>query len=122
MMALPRAEGNIKAGGLQVTRPLNDTLPIEQELAAEKAATLGRAGDRFAAALAALARLDEEIAREGPDAARARKRRDLHAEAAERLWFLIVQREAVGLGHHDGIYQLYRVPPDLRALAGPRRR
>jgi hypothetical protein len=105
-----------------VTRPASAALPIEHELVAEKAATLGRAGDRFAAALAALARLDEEIAREGADPARLGRRRELQADAAERLWFLIVQREAVGLGHHEGIYQFYRVPPDVRAVAGPRRR
>jgi hypothetical protein len=105
-----------------VTRPPSDALPIERELVAEKAATLGRAGERFAVALAALARLDEEIARDGADPARLRRRGDLLADAAERLWFFIVQREAIGLGHHEGLYRSYRVPPDLRALAGPRRR
>jgi hypothetical protein len=122
MMALARVEGKHEARRTEVTRPPSAALPIEHELVAEKAATLGRAGDRLVAALAALARLETEIAREGADPVRISRRRDLQADAAERLWFLIVQREAVGLGHHEGIYQLYRVPPEVRAVAGLRRR
>jgi hypothetical protein len=96
------------------------TASIEQEIVAEKAATLGRAGERLQAALEALARVDTEIAAGGGGLAD--RRQELRADAAEKLWFLIVQREAIGLGHHEGIYQFYRVPRELRAVAGPRKR
>jgi hypothetical protein len=101
-----------------------DVLPIEQELAAERAATLGRAGERFEAALRALADLDAAIGRAGPElaGALAARRPELRAEAAERLWFLIIQREVLGMGHHESVLQQYRVPPEIRRLAGPRRR
>jgi hypothetical protein len=101
-----------------------DVLPIEHELVAERASALGRSGERLEAALTALARLDAELA-QGSAAQRltlASRRRELRAEAAERLWYLIVQREAVGLFHHQGLFQFYRVPPEVRAVAGPRRR
>jgi hypothetical protein len=102
----------------------NDVLPIERELAGEKAAMLGLAGERFESALAALARFDaEQAAREPAEReALAGRRRDLRAHAAERLWYLLVQREAMGLGHHEGLFQYYRVPAEVRMLAGPRRR
>lgn len=103
-----------------MAQPGQSTATIEQEIVAEKAATLGRAGERFQAALAALARVDAEIAAGG--AGLAGRRQELRADAAEKLWFLIVQREAVGLVHHEGIYQQYAVPRELRLLAGPRKR
>ena len=50
------------------------------------------------------------------------KHQDLRAYAAERLWFLLVQREAMGLTQHDNVLAFYRVPPALRKVAGPRLR
>jgi hypothetical protein len=102
---------------------MKEVLPIERELVAERAATLGRVGERFDEALAALARIDAEIAAASPpdrDALAAR-RRELRDQAAERLWYLIVQREVLGLGHHEAVFELYRVPAEIRRRAGPRR-
>jgi hypothetical protein len=103
-----------------VAQPEQSTASVEQEIVAEKAASLGRAGERLQAAMEALARVDAEIA--AGAAGLAGRRQELRADAAEKLWFLIVQREAIGLGHHEGIYHFYRVPRELRAAAGPRKR
>lgn len=87
---------------------------LEYELQAERAASLGRAGARLEAALAAL---------RAHDAGRGgrRARADLVAEAAERLWYYVVQREALGWYDHDEALALYAVPAELRARMGPRR-
>lgn len=70
-------------------------LAIEEELKAERAASLGRAGAALERALAAWR------GQPTPDALR---------EAQKRLWYLIVQREAMGLLKHRDVYDAYGVP------------
>ena len=87
---------------------------LEYEIAAEKAASLGRAAARLEEALAALRAFDEE-----PGAADARE--DLVAHAAERLWYYVVHREALGWHRHEEALELLRVPAEIQARMGPRR-
>jgi hypothetical protein len=94
-----------------VSRQTGESLRrTEAEIAAEKAATLGRAGERLEEVLrearAALARLDvaegvEERRLRLADYERARAR-----VARERLT-LIIQREAVGLRQHRVVDQQF---------------
>ena len=42
------------------------------------------------------------------------------AEAAGRLWFVIVQREVVGIGNHEPVWRVYDVPAEVRHQMGPR--
>jgi hypothetical protein len=93
--------------------------PIDYEIQGEKAATLGRVADKLQAALAALAAAEGAPAGTAEnDLAHAR----LLEEAAEWLWYLVVQREAIGLTSHDALFETYRVPPLVRRRMGPRRR
>jgi hypothetical protein len=86
---------------------------IVREIAQEKAATLGRAGERLEAALAELAAI-----REAWRAADATKRAPLAARY-EEAWraadtarlTLYIQREAVGLRHHRDVEQQFPRPP-----------
>jgi hypothetical protein len=97
---------------------------IELEILEEKAATLARATARLEATLAALAALDQAPAADtpaDPDEA-ARQRDERIREAAEALWFVVVQREAIGLTSHDGLFRTYPVPERVRRLMGPRPR
>jgi hypothetical protein len=89
---------------------------IQQEIRAEKAGALARAVEALEAALADLARAE---AGPGGDAA-ARER--LVGEAGERLWYVVIQREAMGLRRHDVVYDVLRVPAAVRRAMGPRRR
>ena len=41
--------------------------------------------------------------------------------ARRQLWYLVVQREAIGLRDHEGLYRYYRIPAELKVFAGPRR-
>jgi hypothetical protein len=50
------------------------------------------------------------------------RRASLREEAAEWLWYVVVQREAMGMTSHHALFETYRVPPLLRRLMGPRRK
>jgi phage-related minor tail protein len=103
-----------------------ELLPVERELRAEKAAALAIAAEKLEQALAQLA--DAQLAFEAaPEQSPERQKladrhQALRAHAAERLWFMLVQREAMGLTQHDNVLAFYRVPPALRKVAGPRLR
>jgi hypothetical protein len=99
-------------------------MPVEQELLAEKASALARAGESLATALAALAKADAALTAATPDQRPPLKtrRRELRDVAAERLWCLLVQRECIGLLQHEAMLREHRVPPEVRLLAGPRPR
>lgn len=90
---------------------------------AEKAAALGRAGERLERALLEVAALGAryDVAREPAD--RARLGRDYErarAGAASARLALLIQREAVGLRHHRVVDQQFPEPPSLRARRAPR--
>jgi hypothetical protein len=78
-----------------------DTMaPMEKELQRERAASLGRAGAQLEQALVAWRNAQAK----GGDTGELRK------EAQKRLWYLIVQREALGLRRHRDLYELYAIP------------
>jgi hypothetical protein len=85
---------------------------LELEIAGERAASLGRAGRRLEAALAAVA----------VHTGSAEEREELLAEAGEVLWFYVIQRECLRMFDHDNAFAIYRVPGDVLARMGPRRR
>jgi hypothetical protein len=95
--------------------------PIDYEIQQEKAATLARTTEKLEASLAALATAERELAQAPSEALEALRARLLE-EAAERLWYTVVQREAMGLTSHDALFETCRVPPLVRRRMGPRRR
>jgi uncharacterized protein DUF6665 len=90
---------------------------IQRQIRAEKAGALRHAFERLEGALAALAAHD---ARHGAAAGEAR--RLLLEEAGERLWFIVIQREAMGLRRHDVLYDVLKIPGEVRLAMGPRAR
>jgi len=82
---------------------------LQHELLAEKAASLGRAGKKVEAAMAAL-RADDGA---DPDARAARVR-----AAAAAVFGYVVQREACGMADHDAALDLYGVPHEVKARIG----
>ena len=87
---------------------------ISAELAQEKAAALGRAGERLEAALAHATELGRrlDLATSVEDQARlldeyeSARLRAVHARTT-----LLIQREALGLRHHRIVDQQYPEPP-----------
>jgi len=94
---------------------------ITQEILSERASSLARATARLEEALADLARLEAALA-VAPTPARRAAREEAVAHAGERLWYVIIQREALGQRRHEVLYDVVRVPGEVRARMGPRRR
>lgn len=90
---------------------------VAREIRAEKAGAMARAVEALERALSVLAAHDA-----APGAGREAIRRDLLHEAGERLWFVVIQREAMGLTRHEVVYDVLRVPPEVRRRMGPRPR
>lgn len=82
---------------------------IERELAGERAGAMARAVEALEAALDAL----------GREAGARALRQHLLEQAAERLWFVVVQREAIGVTRHEVLYDTLRVPAEVRRSMGP---
>ena len=76
----------------------NPAATLEYQIAQEKASALGRLGRELERALSALRAFDTEHGRFAGLTGELSKRRDnLVAEAAQALWYLIVQRDACGM-------------------------
>lgn len=88
----------------------------EREIAAEKAASLGRAGRRLERALRALAEHDSGSPAEPSG------REELVEEAGEALFFYLVQREACGLRDSASVLAELAVPAEVQWRMGLRKR
>jgi uncharacterized protein YicC (UPF0701 family) len=97
------------------TRPKSpDTvMAIEVEMQAEKASALRRLGARIESLLAELAQLERELPTlRGPQREQCIARhRELRAEAEKQRWYLVIQREAMGLRQHADLDDIYPLPP-----------
>ena len=87
---------------------------LEHEIAQAKATALGRAGRRLAAAIAELQAFDA-----GHRTAVAGDRGTLLAAAADALWTLAVQHDAIGLHNLELVRSVYAVPDEVVAIMGP---
>ncbi len=81
---------------------------VQAEIEGEKAASMGIAGARVEAALAALATADDESR---PAALKA---------AADAVWGLFIQRELVGQTNHKPLIAQYGIPREVLARLGAR--
>jgi hypothetical protein len=97
------------ARGTEARMPRRD--PFEEvrvEILAEKVASLSHATHQLEEALYDLAHVPTE------------RREHVLAEAAERFWCLIVQREAIGITHHEDLIEVLAVPREVIARMGLR--
>ena len=97
--------------------PLDEDLPIDlaRELTEEKATALRRIGEHLQGILDRIGELRSALA-----AAHGARRASLVAEhdalideAEVWAWYLVVQREAIGLTTHDEILAAYPIPSRL---------
>ena len=87
---------------------------LEKEILGEKAAALGRAGEKLEAVLAETAELGQALDREADPARRARLLAEYESarrRAAAARMMLLIQREAIGLRHHRTVDQKFPEPP-----------
>jgi Family of unknown function (DUF6665) len=74
----------------------------EMELRSEMAASLGRIGRILTETI--------ETLKSGDSGDQSHKYRELYAKAKLYYWYLIVQREAIGIRNHDCLKELYPMP------------
>ena|SRR5688572_20245126 len=103
---------------MRLIDPLN---PLATEIQQEIAATYFTGCRRMTASLEALQAFDADAPRELDDA-QASRRADLLAEAAERVYYVVIQREALQMSSGRAFFAAYRVPDEVRLRMGPRRR
>ena len=87
---------------------------LEKEILGEKAAALGRAGEKLEDALAITTELGHALDRESDPARRAALLAEYEAarrRAASARLMLLIQREAIGLRHHRTVDQKFPEPP-----------
>ena len=84
-----------------------------KELQEERAAALARISRRLERLLAQLQATREQIARtrEEDRARDIEAYRELRQQAVTYRWYLEVQREAIGLRHHQRLDEFYPIPP-----------
>ena len=95
---------------------LKATESLETELLREKASGLGRTAERLEALLARCAEVERRLDA-APPAERARlldEHDQTRALAKTWLWYLCIQREAVGLRVHSDVEAMYPLPTSLR--------
>jgi hypothetical protein len=87
---------------------------LEQEIVKEKAAALGRTGERLEAALADAEALRRALDGESDVARRIALLREYEGARQRALLartMLLIQREAIGLRHHRDVDQQFPEPP-----------
>ena len=94
--------------------------PLALEIRQEMAGTYFAACRRMVDALEALQAFDRANARI-PHPEQATRRCDLIEDAAERVYYVLIQREAMELSHDPAFFDHYGVPDEVRTRLGPKR-
>jgi hypothetical protein len=84
----------------------------EEEIREEMASALGRIGKKLEMLIAELNKLKEKAAacNDGQKVGVIEEYKKTHTKARLYYWYLIIQRESIGLTNHDLLPQLYRIP------------
>jgi hypothetical protein len=92
--------------------PMASPIAVEVELRSERAAALRRVGAKLEKLIGELQALDRSLDQlpESARGARLENREKLRSEAELQRWYLIVQREAMGLTQHGDIDLQYPLP------------
>lgn len=95
--------------------------PLAVEIQQEKAAAYFAACKKMVDALQALADFDRTLVNASTQRADQPRHR-LIDHAAERVFFVIIQREAMKLSWYEEFFEDYAIPPEVRARVGRARR
>lgn len=96
--------------------PIGGALAVEVEMRREAASALRRLGGRLEAQLEELRTIEAEM-KEAPLSRRTHfvsEHARVRAEADQTRWYLIIQREAMGVLRHEDVDRCYPLPPPLR--------
>ena len=96
--------------------------PLAIEIQQEKAEAYFAACRKMVDALEALEVFDRAVASETRDDKQSTHRSELLEDAAERVYFVVIQREAMRLSCRDEFFADYGVTDEVRRRLGPRRK
>ena len=96
--------------------------PLAVEIQQEMAAAYFAACRKMVDSLEALKVFDRTVVLGTRDNETIRRRSELLEEAVERVYFVVIQREAMKLSWYEAFFQDYGVPDEVRTRLGPRRR
>ena len=103
--------------------PLDDPdNPLAIEIYQEAGTAYFAACRKMLAALEALRAFDLVAGLARQEQAGPERRSELISEAAERVYFVLIQREALRLSCSETFFEDYGVPDEVKARLGPRRR
>ena len=103
--------------------PLDDPdNPLAIEIQQETAAAYFAACRKMVDSLEALKAFDRVLASSILDHEQIARRSELLEDAAERVYFVIIQREAMKLSASELFFENYGVPSDVKTRLGPERR
>lgn len=91
-------------------------LAIEVQIRQEKASALRRVGDKLETLIGKMVTLEAELRTLAgpPRAKKVEEYQKLWAEADHQRWYLIIQREAMGLFDHAEVDLMYPIPPKVK--------
>jgi hypothetical protein len=96
--------------------------PLAVEIKQETAVAYFAACKKMVDSIEALKAFDRAVALSTRNHEQITHRSDLVEQAAERVYFVIIQREAMKLAWYEGFFEDYGVPPEVRTRLGPRRK
>jgi hypothetical protein len=100
--------------------PIDRDNPLAAEIQQEIAQHYFAACKKMVQALEALKEFDNSFDSSSPEM-KASRRSALLEEARERVYFLVIQREAMKLSAADRFFEDYEVPEEVRANLGQKR-
>ena len=94
--------------------------PLAIEIRREKAAAYFAVCKKMLASIEALQAFDRDLPWRDVTLQQKARRSELLADAAELVFFFVIQREAMKLPLHDGLFDDYGIPEEVRKRMGPR--
>jgi hypothetical protein len=95
--------------------------PFALEIKQEKAAAYFAICKKMLASIEALQAFDRNLPLGDATLQEKARRDELLVDAAELVFFFVIQREAMKFPFHDGLFDDYGIPEEVRKRMGPRK-
>jgi len=95
--------------------------PLAVEIQQEMAAAYFAACRKMVDSLEALKVFDRAVVSSALDNEQISRRSELLEDASERVYFVVIQREAMKLSCFEEFFEDYEIPDEVRTRLGPRR-
>ena len=96
--------------------------PLAVEIRQEMAEAYFATCKKMVVSLEALKAFDRAVTSASPDHEQLTRRSELLKDAGERVFFVVIQREAMKLSCFEEFFKDYEIPDEVRTRMGPKRR